>query len=64
MKGRVVNETGHAFHGEIALLLAILTMIAILLFTFLRRNRKIHQGARYLPLENDDPASPRPRTPQ
>jgi cbb3-type cytochrome oxidase subunit 3 len=51
----VMSNMGLTSFAEIALVLFFLVFVGIVIYTFLRRNRKKYQEASMLPLEDDDP---------
>ena len=46
-------ERWKAFFSVTALVVALIGFLAVLAYLFLRGNRKIHERARHLPLEED-----------
>lgn len=52
----VMSNMGLTSFAEIGLVLFFLVFVGIVVYTFLKRNRKKYEEASLLPLEDDDPA--------
>ena len=51
----VMSNMGLTSFAEIGLVLFFLVFVGIVIYTFLKRNRKKYEEASMLPLEDDDP---------
>jgi cytochrome c oxidase cbb3-type subunit 4 len=56
----VVSHSGLAFYAEVAMVLFILAFLAIVVWVFRPGRTREMDRAAHLPLEDDEPTTPRP----